>query len=320
MVIHGLFLYPMEIRLPSPVEQIHLPLFNEKGLEVFVKRDDLIHPLVSGNKWRKLKYLLTKAVKERKNHLVTFGGAFSNHLLATAVAAKAGGLKASAFVRGEKVLNPVLQACRDFGMTLHFTDRLSYRDKKALFSEYFGSDQTAFFIDEGGASAEAVEGCAELIAELPHAFDHIFCAAGTGTTAAGIYKGIQAKGLHTRLHIVPALKDGLFLQSVIAEYVDLEEDLVLHPDFHFGGYAKASTELLQFVIDWHRDTGILIEPVYTGKLLYGLIQLIQQDHFKKGDQILWVHTGGLTGLEGFRNQFDRLAPGFTQNFIPLRAK
>ena len=316
----GYFCIRMKLLLPSPIQQIHLPLFKEKGLEVFVKRDDLIHPLVSGNKWRKLKYLLEKAIEEQKSHLVTFGGAYSNHLLATAAAANARGLKASAFVRGEAVNNPVLETCRNLGMELHFTNRLSYRDKKDLFLQHFGADETTFFIDEGGASAEAVRGCAELIAELPHNYDHIFSAAGTGTTAAGIYSGIRAKGLNTNMHVIPVLKEGLFLRSEIEKFVALDEKLILHPDFHFGGYAKANEQLLQFIIKWHRDTGILTEPVYTGKLVFGLMELISKDYFERGAKILWIHTGGLSGLEGFRDKFAAIDSDFTQNFSPPTAK
>src|ERR1700709_1256805 len=151
----------MDINLEifSPVHQISNKLFDEQGLKVFIKRDDLIHPIISGNKWRKLKYLLKLAQDENKTHLVTFGGAYSNHLLATAAAAAKFGFKATGIVRGEEVQNDTLFLCRLHGMQLIFTNRESYRDKPALFSKYFADDTDAFFIDEGGASPEAVKGC-----------------------------------------------------------------------------------------------------------------------------------------------------------------
>ena len=156
----------MELQFNSPVEEIDDPLFRSKQVQVFVKRDDLIHPFISGNKWRKLKYLLKKAAAEDKNHLVTFGGAWSNHLLATACAGAKFGFKTTGIVRGEPVKNQLLTFCGLFGMNLEFTDRASYRDKKALFYKYFRDEERALFIDEGGAGAEAGQGCSELISEL----------------------------------------------------------------------------------------------------------------------------------------------------------
>src|ERR1700749_2368934 len=147
----------------SPVHQIKNKLFDERGLNVFIKRDDLIHPIISGNKWRKLKYILKKASAQNKTHLVTFGGAYSNHLLATAAAAAKFGFKSTGIVRGEEVNNDTLFLCKLHGMQLLFTDRKSYRDKPTLFDKYFSDDANAFFIDEGGSSAEGAQGCAELI-------------------------------------------------------------------------------------------------------------------------------------------------------------
>src|SRR5882757_5352195 len=146
----------MDINLEifSPVHQIKNQLFDEQGIKVFLKRDDLIHPIISGNKWRKLKYILKQAQAENKTHLVTFGGPYSNHLLATAAAAAKFGFKSTGIVRGEEVDNDTLFLCRLHGMDLLFTDRESYRDKPALFKKYFADDTQAFFIDEGGASAE----------------------------------------------------------------------------------------------------------------------------------------------------------------------
>src|SRR5258708_325991 len=142
----------IDFEIFSPVHQIHHQLFDEQGLKVFIKRDDMIHPIISGNKWRKLKYLLKQAQAENKKHLVTFGGAYSNHLLATAAAAAKFGFKSTGFVRGEEVNNDTLFLCRLHGMNLIFTDRESYRDKQALFTKYFANNPDTYFIDEGGAS------------------------------------------------------------------------------------------------------------------------------------------------------------------------
>ncbi|WP_158824795.1 1-aminocyclopropane-1-carboxylate deaminase/D-cysteine desulfhydrase [Mucilaginibacter lacusdianchii] len=294
---------PITLDIFSPIHRWQHPLFTEKGLNVFIKRDDLIHPLISGNKWRKLKYALLKAQAEDKNHLVTFGGAYSNHLLATAAAAAQFGFKATGIVRGEEVQNDTLFLCRLHSMQLIFVSRDAYRNKPALFEEYFGSDEQAYFIDEGGASAEAVQGCSELVNELPRVYEHLFCACGTGTTAAGIITGLQQHQLFTQFHAVPVLKNGEFMRDEINRYLTIPFSYQLHTDYHFGGYAKTTPELLQFVQNFIATTGILIEPVYTGKMLYALFDRAQRNHFASGSNILAVHSGGMMGLLGMKDRF-----------------
>ena len=267
----------------SPVEQISKKLFEEKGIEVFIKRDDLIHPVISGNKWRKLKYILEKARLEQKTHLVTFGGAYSNHLMATAAAAARFGFKSTGIVRGEAVDNDTLFICRLHGMDLLFTDRESYRDKPTLFEKYFGGDGEAIFIDEGGASAEGAKGCGELIGELTDSYDHIFCACGTGTTAAGIINGIAQQGLQTRFHGIPVLKNGEFLRPEIESFLLQPAAFDLHTEYHFGGYGKTTDELISFIKQFVASTGILIDPVYTGKMLFALYDLAAKGYFKQGE-------------------------------------
>jgi 1-aminocyclopropane-1-carboxylate deaminase len=287
----------------SPVHQIQHKLFDEQGLKVFIKRDDLIHPIISGNKWRKLKYLLKQAQAENKTHLVTFGGAYSNHLLATAATAAKFGFKPTGFVRGEEVNNDTLFLCRLHGMNLIFTDRESYRDKPALFNKYFAHDNSAFFIDEGGASALGAKGCSELIDELIEPYDHIFCACGTGTTAAGIINGISRHGLNTQFHAVPVLKNGDFLRNEIDGFLTESAEYNLHTEYHFGGYGKVTDELIQFIKQFVASTGILIEPVYTAKMLYALYDLAAKKYFKPGSRILAIHTGGIWGLLGMKDKF-----------------
>jgi len=263
----------------------------------------MIHPLISGNKWRKLKYTLQKAHSLGKNHLVTFGGAFSNHLLATASAAAKYGFKSTGFVRGEDVQNDTLFLCRLHGMKLIFTDRESYRNKPILFEQHFGNDANAYFIDEGGSSPEAVQGCAELVNELPIMYDHLFCACGTGTTAAGIITGLHQHKLSTLFHAIPVLKNGDFMRQEIDRYLDFEAQYDLHTEYHFGGYAKTTPELISFIQNFVSSTGILIEPVYTGKMLFALLDMASKDHFARGSNILAVHSGGLIGLLGMKDKF-----------------
>lgn len=292
----------IDLPVYSPVEQILFPLFTQKGVKVFVKRDDLIHPYISGNKWRKLKYILRDAENRNKKHLITFGGAYSNHLLACACAAAKFGFKSTGIVRGEEVRNEILLFSRLLGMNLRFTDRESYRDKAGLFQKHFEDDQDAYFIDEGGAGKLAAMGCSELIGELAEEYDHIFCAAGTGTTAAGILSGIASHSLSSQMHIIPVLKGVEYLKSEIQNLSGFSS-FEFHTDYHFGGYAKTSPELLAFIQNFCSNTGILIDPVYTGKMFYSIFDMVSKDHFKPGTKILAIHTGGASGISGMAERF-----------------
>jgi 1-aminocyclopropane-1-carboxylate deaminase len=286
-------------KIYSPVQKIEIPAFSN----LFVKRDDLIDPYISGNKWRKLKYIIQEAKNANKSHLVTFGGAYSNHLVATAAAAARTGLKSTAFVRGEEVKNEMLLLCSLFGMKLIFTDRTSYKDKNSLFIKHFSNDEQAYFIDEGGASEEAVKGCAEIIDQLDETYDHIFCAAGTGTTAAGLLAGLQKNKLATKLHVVSVLKHGSFLKDEISKYTVVDDRLVLHTDYDFGGYAKSTPELFSFIKSFTATTGILLDPVYTAKMFYAITDLQQKNRLNGNDKILAIHTGGLLGIFGMKDKF-----------------
>ena len=287
------------MQLPSPIHQVS---YHNKSF--FIKRDDLIDPFVSGNKWRKLKYILLEAVKQDKKHLVTFGGAYSNHLLSTAAAAAKNNFKVTAFVRGEEVQNEMLMLCKLFGMQLHFVDRESYKNKRLLFEQHFADNHNAYFIDEGGASEEATIGCAEVITELSEHFDYIFCAAGTGTTAAGLLKGINQLGLKTELHVIAALKGGDFIRDQISRYENDLSKLHLHTNYHFGGYAKTTPELIAFIKDFTSNTGVLIDPVYTAKMMFAINDLIGKKVINKTARVLAIHTGGLFGLLGMKEKFN----------------
>lgn len=285
--------------LHSPLQQLkHAHLS-----EFWVKRDDLIDPYISGNKWRKLKYILQDVIAKRKTHLVTFGGAYSNHLVAAASAAARSGLKATAFVRGEKVNNEMLVLCSLYGMELIFIDRETYKDKAGCYSSFSLKHPDTYFIDEGGACAEAVLGCAEIIAGLPQDTAHLFCAAGTGTTAAGLLQGIQKAGLKTKLHVIPVLKGGEFIREEMSSYVAMDDPrLILHTDYHFGGYAKTTPGLLDFIKGFTAEHGMLIDPVYTAKMFFAINDLALQGYFAKEEKIVALHTGGLLGIMGMKDK------------------
>jgi 1-aminocyclopropane-1-carboxylate deaminase len=283
----------------SVIQPITMDVFNEKQLNVFMKRDDLIHPFVSGNKWRKLKYVLHDAVQKQKTSLATFGGAFSNHLLAVACAGAMYGFKTTGFVRGEEldIKNPVLKMCHLFGMRLIFIARSDYREKEVLYSKFFNNDQSVYYIPEGGSCLEAMDGVAELIEELTGIYDHIFTATGTGGTLAGLAKGINNKNLGTEVHGIAVIKGGEYLNGEIRNWIG-DLPYTLHLDFHRGGYAKTDNELVLFARNFARNTGIVIEPIYTAKMLIAAVQLAQENYFKPGSSILCIHTGGVWGGNG----------------------
>ncbi len=283
------------INFHSPLEPLHFALFKEKKIEVFLKRDDLIHPFVSGNKWRKLKYTLHDAKTNNKKHLVSFGGAYSNHLNALACAAAMFGFKATAFVRGEEVDNHMLALNKLWGMQLIFVERSTYKDKPALFNQYFGDDANAYFIDEGGAGLLGAKGCEDIVYELGPEYNRIFCSVGTATTLQGITQAIQKKGLATKAEGICVLKGAENIDESL-QALQLNKHYNIHHRFHEGGYAKTNDELFAFIKLFASQTGILLDPVYTGKMMKAVFTLAEQNYFAPHEKIVCVHTGGLLGL------------------------
>ncbi|MBU0696931.1 MAG: pyridoxal-phosphate dependent enzyme [Bacteroidetes bacterium] len=287
----------------SPEEEIYYPSITDHPIRLFLKRDDLIHPFISGNKWRKLKYHLIKAEENNKKHMVTFGGAYSNHILASAAAGARFNFKTTAFIRGEEVENPTLKFCRLFGMELIFVSREDYKDKMILYNQHFKNNLQTYFIDEGGFGLEAELGCREIVQELNQEYDHIFCAAGTGATSAGIINQIHLQGLKTQFHMIPVLKGGSFLREDIQKLLIENITFHLHEDYHFGGYAKTQPKLIDFIKDFTSKTAVLIDPVYTGKALFAIMDLASKNTFEKEAKILMIHTGGIFGTLGMLDKF-----------------
>lgn len=284
----------LELPFEPPVQKINDVLFEEKGISVFMKREDLIHPFVSGNKWRKLKYVFSFAKENNKKILVSFGGAFSNHLVALACAGAMYGFKTEAFVRGEEVKNHMLMLCKTWGMKLHFVSRDSYRNKKKLFDDKFGNDEKYMFIDEGGRGELAMKGCVEILDNIDEDFTHIFCAVGTGTTLAGI--AISASLRKINVEGICVLKGAEGIENDIRNLIPENINWKLHHLFHRGGYAKCDEELISFIQKFATETGILLDQIYTGKMVLAVYDLIRKDYFKSKSKILLIHTGGLLGL------------------------
>lgn len=286
--------------LPSPLLKIDWQPAIAAGVEVWIKRDDLIHPHISGNKWRKLKHNLTAFRQSGKARLLTFGGAYSNHLYATAAAGKLYGIPTIGIVRGERVepLNTTLSFCEAAGMELHFISREAYRKKDSpdFLFQLNHQFKNCFFLPEGGANHLAVRGCMEIVEELPFVPDYIALASGTGATAAGIISAVNPK---TKVVAVSALKGGDFLRDDIFTMARLEQpsiataDFHLFTEYHHGGYAKTNPDLNAFIKTFEEETAILIEPVYTGKLFWAINEELKKGFFTKNTTLVVIHTGGL---------------------------
>lgn len=297
-------LFPVE--LPSPVQEVTLPILREKGIHLLVKRDDLIHPEVSGNKYRKLKYNLLEALRLNASPLITFGGAFSNHLYATAAACHLLNLPAVGFVRGEDdPNNPTLRFCREKGMELHFLSRQSYRLKQLApeVEAFLRQHPSHFLIPEGGTNRLALLGVKEvwdeLAGQLSHLPDVVVLSAGTGGTAAGLLASTLDD---VKLLVIPALKSHHFSDEIrnLAGITEGEGRFDIFGEYSFGGYGKWDHSLLEFMDEFTRSTAIPLDPIYTAKAMYGLLNLVRQDHFAPGTTLLFLHTGGLQGMNGIQ--------------------
>jgi 1-aminocyclopropane-1-carboxylate deaminase len=290
----------LQIEAPhAPIEEINMPLFKEKQVQVFIKREDLSHPYISGNKWRKLKYHLLHAEAMHKNTLVTFGGAYSNHLLATAAAGAKYGFRTFGFVRGEQVSNMVLQLCSIFGMQLQFVSRENYRNKEELFKQHFGLNQEALFIPEGGAGELGEQGVAEMLEEdcfTQYTFTDICCSVGTGSTLRGLLRGLQQTNNPAKAHGFVVLKGAENMQEEFAEFAP--ESFQLHHRFHGGGYAKSDEQLIAYIKKFASSTGILLDQVYEGKMMQGIETLAAENYFAPHSKILALHNGGVIGISG----------------------
>ncbi len=302
----------MFLESKSENQQIFLPELEGKNIQLFIKREDKIHPDVSGNKFRKLKYNLVKAIQQKKQMVLTFGGAYSNHILATAAAGNINNLKTVGIIRGDELgndlestltSNPTLQKSADYGMQFEFISRERYREKydptflKSL-EEKFGDFH---LIPEGGTNELAVQGCEEILTNDDEQFDYICCCVGTGGTLSGL---ICSSKHYQKIIGFPALK-GNFLKEEVAKRVHRRENWKLMNEYHFGGYAKFSDGLIHFINRFKAQTDIPLDPIYTGKMMFGILDMIEKDQFSKNAKILVIHTGGLQGIEGFNKMLEK---------------
>lgn len=289
-------------RLPSPLEQIEHPLLQQHGVKFYMKRDDLIHPEVSGNKWRKLKYNIEEMQRLGLSKLATFGGAYSNHIAAAAAAANHFGIEAVGLIRGEELnehSNPTLLRASELGMTLQFVDRKSYREMTQLknlpdFPEHF-------VIPEGGANVHGICGVAEIVSEINIPFDTLITAVGTGTTLCGLVQGLNG---NARVLGVSVLKGDFIksdVQNTLGKLRASANNYQIETAYHFGGYGKITGQLIEFINTLAVAISIKLDPIYTGKALFGVWDMIERGKFD--DQtLIFLHTGGLQGIAGYNQK------------------
>lgn len=281
---------------PAPLLKINDPLLDEKKISLYIKREEQIHPYIFGNKWYKLKYNLIEAERQNKDTLLTFGGAFSNHIFASAAAGTIFGFKTIGIIRGEEhlPLNPVLSFAKDHGMLINYVSRSDYRRKtddvfidklRSIFGDFY-------LLPEGGTNSLAVKGCAEIPATIKIGYDYLCAACGTGGTIAGLIAGVNND---VKVLGFPVLKGGGFLRSVIdgllSEYkIERKDGYELFLDYHFGGYAKINHELNSFLNDFESRNNFKPDRIYTGKMLYGIFDLIRSNFFKMNQTIVALNS------------------------------
>lgn len=287
----------------SLIQKIELP---DSQVSLYIKREDLLHPYVSGNKLRKLKYNISEVKKLGHSKIITFGGAFSNHIAATSYAGFLNNIQTIGVIRGEELEsswhnNPTLKFASDCGMQFKFVTREEYREKESLYllqklEQEFGS---FYLLPEGGTNQLAIKGCEEILNPEDETFDYITVSVGTGGTIAGI---INSSCLSQKVLGFPALK-GDFLQKDICKFTKNNNwDLVT--DYHFGGYAKTSSKQISFINEFFTKYKIPLDPIYTSKMVFGVLDKIEEGYFPVGSKILMIHTGGLQGIQGMNEKLN----------------
>lgn len=293
-------------------QEVLLPVLEEKGIQLFIKREDEIHPFVSGNKFRKLKYNVEEAKRLKVKTLLSFGGAYSNHIAATASFAQLACLKSIGIIRGDELainLKEVLQTnltlkhAHENGMRFKFVSREVYRNKTAAsFIDSLKDEFGEFYlIPEGGTNELAIRGCEEILTSEDEKFNYICSAIGTGGTISGLinsaYSGQKIIGF-------PALK-GDFLINEIINLSNRNDNWSIESNYHFGGYGKLNDELITFINQFKDATDIPLDPIYTGKMMFGLLDMISKNKFKRGSKIIAIHTGGLQGITGINERLKK---------------
>lgn len=291
----------------TPLIKLISPLFDEYGITVYMKRDELNHPYIQGNKWHKLRLNLQAALAQQKTTLLTFGGAYSNHIAATAVAAQEAGLTSIGIIRGDelekepKKWSITLKQAKKNGMVLYFITRAKYRKKSEMLSQLEQQFPQAYIIPEGGSNTLAVKGFQPLMQQIECQcpdWTHLFSAVGTGATLAGLIKYAPVRVNSPRKILgVPVLKHGQYLSPQIKEWIDETHvnPWQLLTEYHCGGYAKTPDYLWQQKQCFEQSFGILLDPIYTAKMVYAFYEQLKKNKIQPDSKVILLHTGGLQG-------------------------
>jgi 1-aminocyclopropane-1-carboxylate deaminase len=289
------------------IQEIDLSIFNILGYSLFIKRDDLLYPSISGNKLRKLKYNIIAAQEQQHTTLLTFGGAFSNHIAAVAAAGKEFGFKTIGIIRGEELEhkiseNPTLSYAEECGMNLYFISREAYKSKEE--NEFVNTLRhklgNFYLLPEGGTNALAVQGCEEILTGTEKDFNYLCVPVGTGGTMAGL---VAASKNGQKVLGFSALK-GTFQSSEISKYTS-KKNFKITDAYCFGGYGKIDVDLIRFINEFKEKTNIPLDPVYTGKMMFGIFDLLKKGYFKENSRIFAIHTGGLQGIAGMNQKLKK---------------
>ena len=286
-------------------------IFNDYEVELFLKREDLLHPHISGNKFRKLKYNIAEATAQNQKTLLTFGGAYSNHIQATAYAGQRYGFKTIGIIRGEELAvdlkktlsqNRTLAFAKAQGMELHFISRDNYRlkDETSFINKLKQQFGDFYLLPEGGTNTLAIKGCEEILSSEDSIYNYICCAVGTGGTVSGLINSSQSQ---QQVIGFPVLKENYLHQEIEKNTTNTRWEL--NRNHHLNGYAKVNTELISFINQFYKKHQISLDPIYTGKLILGIYKEIIQGKFPKKSRILAIHTGGLQGISGINTKLKK---------------
>lgn len=297
---------PNKLRIAaSPVQELKSEALKKRKLRLFVKRDDLLHPEVSGNKWRKLKYHVEAFYESKKEGVLTYGGAFSNHLAATAAACHALKIPCIGIVRGEyaKDDNPSLSRCKYFGMQLKMLPKSEY-DAFARNTKEHPDFLKYFAIPEGGATKEGVRGCSEILSEIDEHLDFVYSPLGSGTTFAGLVSSLKSHQKGIAVAAIKAPELDAFFRDKLREFgIPDNGQWEVIPEQRFGGFAKIGEELIRFKKHFEKEHGFALDFIYTAKMFFELFRRIEEEAFPENSSILCLHTGGIQGNASIEERY-----------------
>jgi 1-aminocyclopropane-1-carboxylate deaminase len=292
---------------PSQLDPLDLSSYGIKN-EIYIKRDDLIHPIVSGNKWRKLKQNISFFKSSDFAGIISLGGAYSSHILSLSFLCFKQNIPCVLIIRGEepKEKNEILLQCLKFRASLHFCSRREYSDSEWVSNFIKNSYPFFFHIPEGGANKYGINGCKDIIKELNIDFDEIYCEVGSGATLAGISSALRTDQIVKGIVVLKGASE--IKKDIVNNYStetggQLLNNFILMHDYHFGGYAKFNQTLVNFMRDFRIKTGIKTDPIYSGKLFFGLVDHLRNNPSLSNKKIIALHSGGLSGIPGYEKRY-----------------